>query len=378
MNRASQSVAGPDASQCRLITAGIDTLDLSFYVQWPSDRLHNRLAALREDAMGTDGIQPDNCDYLVLPSGKPPMYRYHLEYREGEVFLSDNPEVTNHPNVYVSISAKTLWLQGLDEAVAIFRRHIQALGGVIESIVPSRVDLAADLVIPGGLSFDFLRPTWSPMPASVGPGSTASAFETFYIGVGDLQVRIYDKSAEILHSGKVFFFDVWRNRLPDIGEGVAHVWRVEGQIRRPVLKQYGIDALDGFASCLPGLWQAITNWASLHCSMMPTPHAARSIRSGRWSSRPGAPGRWGRSCCAARSRNPPRRWNGTWPTFSGASSAWLHGSMSCNLPKRWQSWRTWRRNTNPRKPSPHACRRRLFAWGWLPSPPCRRERRGGA
>ena len=47
------------------------------------------------------------------------------------------------------------------------------------------------------------------------------------------------------------------------GEGVQQVWRVEGQMRRPILKQYGIDSLDGFASCLPGLWLAITTWASL-------------------------------------------------------------------------------------------------------------------
>lgn len=44
------------------------------------DRLHRQLAKLREQAAGTEGIQPEGWECLVLPSGKRPMYHYHLKY----------------------------------------------------------------------------------------------------------------------------------------------------------------------------------------------------------------------------------------------------------------------------------------------------------
>src|ERR1051325_3565781 len=41
-----------DIADFRFLAAGIDTLDLGFYVKWPSDSLHQELEKLREDAAG--------------------------------------------------------------------------------------------------------------------------------------------------------------------------------------------------------------------------------------------------------------------------------------------------------------------------------------
>ena len=43
-------------------------------------------------------------------------------------FPSKSHELKNHPNVYVSISARTLWLSGPAAAVDIFRQYLQGLG----------------------------------------------------------------------------------------------------------------------------------------------------------------------------------------------------------------------------------------------------------
>ena len=191
------------------------------------------------------------------------MYRYHLQYPKGQIYLSATPELKSHPNVYVSISARTLWLQGVAAAVEVFRRHVNDLGGTIDAIVPSRVDLAADLVIPGGLSFDFLHAHLVTSARMLKPFLKDDKLQTLYIGEGDLQVRIYDKWAETIASGKAFFLDVWKDKVPDLGENMQHVWRVEGQMRRPVLKEFGIYSVEDFLSRLPGLWNYLPEWASL-------------------------------------------------------------------------------------------------------------------
>jgi len=239
-------------------------LDLGLHVLWSSDLLHTQLATLREQAAGTDGIQPPDCQYLVLPSGKPPMYRYHLQFPEGQIYLTASHELKNHPNVYVSISAKTLWTLGAAGAVEVFKQHIEAMGGVIESIVPSRVDLAADLIIPGGLSFEFLHKHLVTCARTLRPFFKDDKLQTLYIGEGDLQVRIYNKWAETIASGKTFFIDVWNKAAgKNLGEDLQHVWRVEGQLRRPVLKELRIDSLEALYDNLGGLWKFITEWASL-------------------------------------------------------------------------------------------------------------------
>ena len=42
------------------------------------------------------------------------------------------------------------------------------------------------------------------------------------------------------------------------------VWRVEFQLRRPALKEFGVDGLETLESKLPGIWQHLTTeWVSL-------------------------------------------------------------------------------------------------------------------
>jgi hypothetical protein len=85
--------------------------------------------------------------------------------------------------------------------------------------------------------------------------------ETFYAGKlgGDLLLRIYDKSAEVIQNGKKdWFWDLW-----GIGPQ-ADVWRVEFQLRRPVLKQYGVQTLSDLYRKIGGIWKNLTErWFSV-------------------------------------------------------------------------------------------------------------------
>jgi len=85
--------------------------------------------------------------------------------------------------------------------------------------------------------------------------------ETYYNGAkgSPIQVRIYDKAREVLKKGnKLWFFDIWNI------EACRGVWRVEFQIRRQALKQFGINELKDLECKLPGVWQYLTDtWFSL-------------------------------------------------------------------------------------------------------------------
>jgi hypothetical protein len=113
------------------------------------------------------------------------------------------------------------------------------------------------------LSFEFLHAHLVTKSRTLRPVIKGDALETLYVGDGSspLQLRIYDKWKEILHSGKVFFTDVWGEKVQ--GQDWPKVWRVEGQLRRTLLKEFAIHTLPDLYARLADLWSYLTGWASL-------------------------------------------------------------------------------------------------------------------
>ncbi len=75
---------------------------------------------------------------------------------------------------------------------------------------------------------------------------------------GGVQLRLYNKATEVLQQEKKLWFGMW-----GIKPG-AEVWRVEFQLRRAVLKQYGISTLCDLYSKAGGIWKNLTEgWFSL-------------------------------------------------------------------------------------------------------------------
>lgn len=57
--------------------------------------------------------------------------------------------------------------------------------------------------------------------------------QTFTFGKGDVVLRVYDKVAEIKQqSAKVWFYELWGQE--------EHVWRIEWQVRKSMLRNYWI------------------------------------------------------------------------------------------------------------------------------------------
>jgi hypothetical protein len=264
----------PSSWECLL--AGVDTLDLGLYIRWDNQwEFHvARLEAWKARAAGTpgllieDGLLPVG-QAVILPGGKPPMFRYHMQLPEFHVFFSRSDTYRAGPNVYVSVTAETLWRLGATQAVSLVWGLMEDLGGTVDRIQPSRVDLCADFLIPGGLTLDFLRHHRVSRSRATRHFETADTLETYYVGSGQspITARIYDKGREIQKSHKQWFLPLWKR-----ADG-TDVWRVEFQLRRTALKAFRIDTMDALREKMAGLWQGLTTgWLSfrLHDAQHPT------------------------------------------------------------------------------------------------------------
>lgn len=248
----------------RYLACGIDTLHLALQVKWGKtwEEFSARLEECKNLAAGTNGLPSSDGRFLVLPSGKPPNFRWHLQYPAFHLYLGRSAEPHEQsPNVYISINSQTLWQNSCDQAVAIAVDEVKAFGGDVVQVKPSRCDLAADFLIPQGLSLDFLTALRVPLHFKNSSNSSGDRLETFYYGAksSPIQMRIYDKALEVLHGGtKLWFLDVWK--LVEC-EGV---WRIEFQLRRSHLKSVGINTVPELISGLNGLWTYLTHdWFSL-------------------------------------------------------------------------------------------------------------------
>jgi len=257
---ASQSPKSEPASW-EFLLAGVDTLDLGLYIRWDNQwEFHvARMETWKARAVGTSGLLIDDGVFpigrtVILPGSKPPMFRYHLQLPEFHVYFSASDIYRAGPNVYVSLTAETLWRLGVTQAVSLVWGLMEDLGGTVDAIQPSRVDLCADFSIPGGLSLGFLRRHRVSRSRATRHFETADRLETYYVGSGQspITARIYDKGLEIQKSRKAWFLSLWGRE-----EGVD-VWRVEFQFRRRALKAFKINTMEALLEKMAGLWHVVT------------------------------------------------------------------------------------------------------------------------
>jgi hypothetical protein len=74
------------------------------------------------------------------------------------------------------------------------------------------------------------------------------------IGTGDIVFRLYDKTVEARENGTTGYWSrIW-------GKPYDHVWRVEYQLRKRVLKKFGITDINGFLSKAKQIMDYLLNW----------------------------------------------------------------------------------------------------------------------
>lgn len=88
---------------------------------------------------------------------------------------------------------------------------------------------------------------------------------------GSVYVRIYDKTIEIRRRGLSWLPDLWGMRRAD-----EPVWRIEFELRRPVLVEHGLRAVDEVLDGQQDLWRYVSrDWLTFRT---PTP----DCRVRRW------------------------------------------------------------------------------------------------
>lgn len=256
----------PHFEDFQFLVHGIDSLDLGLYIQWNYRWIDIKalLDTKKQDAMISNGVldqTPHERQFIHLPSGKPPNYRYHLQFAEYHLYLAIAETPGGSPNAYLSINSEALWKYGLPCILETIEVDLHHYGGTIERIQPSRIDLCADYRIPSGLTLPFLENHRVSRAKETTFHLRRDVLETYYVGSpsAPIRLRLYDKGKEIISKGtKYWFTDIWNN------DDITDVWRVEFQLRRPALRQFGINNMEELWQKIGGVWLYLTDeWVSL-------------------------------------------------------------------------------------------------------------------
>jgi hypothetical protein len=165
------------------------------------------------------------------------------------------------PTVYVQISSELLNCHGIDSAVASLYKVLDVLMESITSAQVSRADMFVDFHT--DVDFGSIhRKSWITRVDKIDIYWSGNRFNGWVIGRGgDISARLYDKTIEIGISKKDFFKPLWSQQGFQEDQDVL---RFELQLRRPFLKQFGIDSLPDLQGKMNDIWQFATcEWLRL-------------------------------------------------------------------------------------------------------------------
>lgn len=250
--QASTPKIGPFAPSAVPVLTGIDTLVLTYLAPVP-EALIARLEPLKLAATAkrdTNDATPTlftvgDAPFEVQASGTAP-WKFRLELRDrvtlhiaGRSMLTEGT-----PTIKAELHAVFLWADGWEAAVARVQMWCFDLLAEPESWLErvSRIDLCADFQgwHPSGTDREVLR-FRTDARRSFDRRGMPGRVQTMSWGLGGpLGVRLYNKSAEILVSKKLWFRALWaRHRAYECG---APVYRLECQLRGEALDEMGLRA----------------------------------------------------------------------------------------------------------------------------------------
>ncbi len=265
----------------RALRWGVDSL----YLSYPGElfpEVEDRLKALKQLAQST---VPGEVGKAQFPLGDhifevkekgASLFPYILE--DGSFRIQLSRPGKKAPMVYVKVSAYYLAHVGPVEAEKHLYGLLSELGVVTESANVSRIDLFVDFESNVDMeSWD--RHAWVTRASSINAYAVNGHFSGWSIGLGGiLSARLYNKSLEILTSGKEWIVPLWKT----VGwKGQSVVWRLEFEIKRELLTQKNLGKLYQVLKYLNGLW----NYATTEWLRLTIPNLADDTRS-RWPIHP--------------------------------------------------------------------------------------------
>ena len=234
--------SGVTKSKFRFLLHGLDTVQVCYYF-FPGSGSgidFEWLAVERERLRADKKIQSKAIviggqEFLLSPNGSGSGYPFVI--RNADYKIECGPH--NNPPFYVTFRSEALWREGAHALHERFCAWAEKLGyGAVRPEKLSRMDFCFDYYLP---VVDFDEDSFVSLSAKDRQHRERGQLQTFSFGKGDVVLRVYDKIAEIVQqSGKVWMFDLW---------GVdSHVWRIEWQCRKDILKRFGIVTLDDWGA----------------------------------------------------------------------------------------------------------------------------------
>jgi len=226
------------------LASGFDTVECAYYltphskssldfVMLMAERESLRQAKIRKPRPVRLGSE----EFLLANHGTGSGYPFLLSNDWATVQCGEH----NRPNFFVTYRSQALWHSGLEQLNQRFLAWADSVG-MMQSRPErvSRVDAAFDYCID---EIDFDEDNFVVAFEKDVQYRANRKVQTFTFGAGGLVLRVYNKSDEIAESSdKTWFYPIW-------GGIEKNVWRIEWEVRKDILRRFGIRTLnDLFAS----------------------------------------------------------------------------------------------------------------------------------
>ncbi len=244
----------------KCISKGIDTLELSFVAD-VFDCLLMELEKLKNlESNNDDNIEINLNDVrFFVKSHGASKYKYIIYNDMYRININKRPLNDVYPNIRVKFISRNIWAKGIkvaySELKAVFRDLV-----IFHNEIVSRVDYCVDFLGVHGMFSNINIVNNVVTKAKNKSLCVGKELETLQVGSGDAFLRIYNKTKEIAVKNKSYWWDIWNLKK----DNKVKVWRIELQIRRPVLKQFDVKGLYDMLAVLPDIYRYYTHtWLSL-------------------------------------------------------------------------------------------------------------------
>lgn len=246
-----------------MLLKGIDTLEFGLDVKDYTSNfssLIDTLQILKESNQqsGKEQIIDINNLSLKVHRNGIPFYSYKLSCNDFFIFFMEK-EMKGNPPIKVKFMSSYLWSYGYKQAIKNFIDWLNIFRITITNTRISRLDICVDTdecqFIEADTKGIVTRAKGKTNYFADQSYTQGKLFSGFSVGRGNVHARIYNKSLEINSSQKNWFQEIWYSN-GWLNETV--VWRVEFQVRRPVLKEMKINSFDDLDKKLDQLWTYLT------------------------------------------------------------------------------------------------------------------------
>jgi hypothetical protein len=265
----------------RVLATGVDSLYLS-YAGTLRPSIEKLISQFKDQAQSRDPelralAQLPVGDYLFEVSDKGSRrFAYVLTDSSYRIELS-KATAESLPLAHVQVSSAALAAYGAEKCVSELTGVLVQLGTVEGEPTVSRADLFADAVTVWDLS-RIEDEHWVTRAHDIARYGDQGRRSGYAVGRGgDLSLRVYDKPLEIARNGKTHAMRAWNAAGWD---GQQTVWRTEIQLRRNVLREFGVQRVPELMARAGELWHyALEKWCRL---CLPSEDGTRS----RWLTHP--------------------------------------------------------------------------------------------